>query len=253
MTARPLVSVVTGCIPSRFDLLIEAMRNLRKQTYPNLEHCIAVEGDPAAVDAAVTRTRLETIPMSRHLPTRVVGLGRHWSSFLAASMSAVPFQVAQWMARGDCLMWLADDERMLAADHIEALVDLLEETDSDFVYPYVRLVPGPGVPIAPHIVGTDPPMLGQITHCLFRAELLDYRGFTTGVGSATDWDQIEHWMAAGARWAMLPRVTFEHRIDKLGEGLDFRLGRRPLRGHRERVPVAHGLDGSRFADGEWGR
>jgi hypothetical protein len=129
------------------------------------------------------------------------------------------------------LLWVSDDERM-APDHIEALVDLLESTDSDFVYPYVRMVPGPGIDMAPNIIGSDPPELGQVTHALFRAELLDYRGFMTHVGSGTDWDQISAWMKAGARWAMLDRVTLAHRVDKRGEGPDFRAERQPLRGHQ---------------------
>jgi hypothetical protein len=231
-----LVSIITGTIPSRFDLLVEAMANLRSQTYANVEHCIAVEADNrAVVHETVARIKAEAERLGCADSTHVVGLGRWWSRYLAASMSTVPFQVAQWMASGPLCLWWADDERAIVDDHIEALVDLLETEDADFVYPYVRLVPAPGIPMPAHIIGSDPPYLGQITHALFRSDLLDYRGFTPGIGSATDWDQIEAWMQAGARWAMLPRVTFEHRLDKLGEGDDFRSERRPLRGHRERV------------------
>lgn len=231
--SRPLVSALTGTIPPRLDLACELIRHLAEQTYPHLEHCIAVEGPPDEAEATAARLREEA--ERTHVPTRVVALGRWWSRFLAASMSTVPFMVAQWMARGDAICWWADDERALVPDHVERLVDLLEATDSDFVYPYVRLVPGPGVPLIPHVIGSDPPMLGQITHALFRAELLDYRGFTTHVGSATDWDQTKHWLAAGAKWAMLDDVTFEHQIDKLGEGENFRAERQPLRGHKERA------------------
>jgi hypothetical protein len=235
MTNRPLVSVITGTIPSRFDLLAEAMANIRSQSYQHIEHCIAVEGENrAVVHETVARIKQEAERLGCADTTHVVGLGRWWSRYLAASMSTAPFLVAQLMASGPLQMWLADDERM-EPDHIEALVSLLEETDSDFVYSYARLVPGPGVPITPMVIGSDPPMLGQITNALYRTDLLDYRMFTFGVGSATDWDQVSHWMKAGARWAMLDRVTLVHQIDKLGEGPDFRPERRPLRGHRERT------------------
>lgn len=235
MTDHPLVSCITGTIPSRFDLLCEAMANIRSQTYTNVEHCIAVEGENrAVVHETVARIKEHAERLGCADSTHVVGLGRWWSRYLAASMSTVPFRVAQDMTSGPLCMWWADDECALVPDHIEALVDLLEETDSDFTYPYVRLVPAPGIPMAPHIIGSDPPRLGQVTHALFRSDLLDYRGFTTGVGSATDWDQIDAWIKAGARWAMLPRVTFSHRLDKLGEGDQFIATRRPLRGHRER-------------------
>lgn len=234
MSEHPLVSIITGTYPPRVEDAIELMRHVREQDYPNLEHCIAVEGDPDEVEATVLRLQLEARALSRGVRTRVVGLGRWWSSFLAGSISTAPFLVSQLLARGPLQMWLADDERM-ASDHIASLVDLLDATDSDFVYSYVRLIPGPGVPLIPHAIGSYPPMLGQITNALYRVELLDYRMFAFGVGAATDWDQVSHWLSAGARCAMLDRVTLEHRIDKLGEGPDFRPDRQPLRGQMERA------------------
>jgi glycosyltransferase involved in cell wall biosynthesis len=227
---HPLVSCITGTW-QRHELLKGAIENIEAQTYPNIEHIVVSDGPDPELAALMDYWQHPT----KRVHLTFAECGRHWSSFLAASTSTVPFQVAQWMARGDYLMWWADDERALVPDHTEALVDLLEETDADFVYPYVRLTSGPGVPMEPHIIGSDPPALGQITHALFRAELLDYCGFTPHVGSATDWYQIERWMQAGARWAMLPRVTFEHRLDKIGEGSTFRAERQPLRGHRGRV------------------
>lgn len=228
---RPLVSIITGMIPERLELLYAAMVNIREQTYRPLEHCIAVEGERADTDEAAAAIRAMAMTadgaVGRFLPTRAVGLGRWWSRYLTASTSAVPFQVAQWMSRGELLAWWADDERALEADHVEALVDLLESSGSDFVYPYVRLW-DKDRPEQALVIGSDPPRLGQITHCLFRADLLDYRGFTPGVGAATDWDQVRHWMAAGARWAVLDRVTFEHRLDKHGDELDGRSQKRLL-------------------------
>ena len=222
--SRKLVSVITGTY-NRHDLLLEAIENVREQTYRPLEHCIVSDGPDLALRQMLGAHR------GSDVPTRFVETGRQWSQFLAASISAVPFQVAQWLASGDYLMWLSDDER-LTPDHVESLVNLLEETDSDFVYPRVEVWNPAGYQ---SVIGTDPPQLGGITHALFRAELLDYRGFTTHIGSGTDWDQIRHWMEAGARWAMLDRITLRHRIDKMGEGPDYREMRQPLRGHRERV------------------
>lgn len=229
MSERLLVSVVTGTW-QRHDLLLEAIENVRAQTYRPLEMVIVSDGP----DERLAQMVYDATANVHDVDVHFAECGRHWSSFLAASMSTAPFLVAQLLARGPLQMWLADDERM-TPDHIESLVDLLETTDSDFVYPRVRLVPGPGVSLTPYVIGTDPPMFGTITHALYRAELLDYRMFTFSVGSATDWDQIAHWMAAGARWAMLDRVTLSHRLDKLGEGDHFRAERQPLRGHKERV------------------
>jgi GT2 family glycosyltransferase len=238
--SRPLVSIITGTW-QRHDLLLEAIANVREQMYRPLEHVIVSDGpDPELRRRFWADYERYTLPSSIDHPNpqkwvsyQFIECGRHWSSFLAASISAVPFQVAQWLAGGDYLCWLADDERM-TPDHIEALVDLLEQTDSDFVYSKAELW-AKDDPSWRMVIGRDPPYLGTITNALFRADLLDYRGFTTHVGSATDWDQIQAWMSAGARWAMLDRVTLTHRLDKFGEGPDFRAERRPLRGHRERV------------------
>ncbi len=232
---RRVVSVITGTW-QRHDLLLEAIENVREQTYRPLEHIIVSDGPDDTLDFLLNgedehRWAEDGTEDPRWVPIRYAACGRHWSSFLAASISAVPFTVAQWLARGEYLMWLADDERM-TPDHIEALVDLLESTDSDFVYSKADIW-AKDDPTWRIEIGTDPPMLGTITNALFKVDLLDYRGFTTHVGAATDWDQVSAWMNAGARWAMLDRVTLSHRIDKFGEGPEFRAERRPLRGHQD--------------------
>lgn len=222
-----LASVITGTW-QRHDLLLEAIQNVREQTYWPIEHVIVSDGPDEGLRTLIFR---EQIRSDTSVPIRLVELGRNWSTFLAFSRSAVPFQVAQWMAGGEYLCWLADDERM-APDHIEALVNLLEKTDVDFVYSKSECWFAPGVNdgVQPMIIGEYPPRCGTVTNVLYRAELLDYRGFRTHVGSGTDWDQIDGWIKAGASYAMLDRVTHRHRIDKMGEGPDVRLVRQPLRG-----------------------
>lgn len=222
MTDRPLVSVITGTW-QRHDLLLEAIENVRQQTYPNIEHVIVSDGPDRELRALVSADGPSIVPIC------FAECGRHWSSFLAASMSAVPFQVAQWMARGEYLCWMADDDRF-DPDHIESLVNLLEATDSDFVYSRCRVWSVNTHPGDYEEIGTDPPALAQVTNALFRAELLDYRGFRTHIGSGSDWDQVEGWMQAGARWTMLDRVTMSHRRDKIGEGPNYRAQRHFLRG-----------------------
>lgn len=214
------------------------IENVRAQSYRPLETVIVSDGPDGTLRFLFDqedehRWADDGAEDPRWVPIRYAECGRNWSSFLAYSRSAVPFQVAQWLARGDYLCWLADDERM-TPDHIEALVDLLEERRVDFVYSKAECWYAPGVRdgAEPMTTGSDPPRCGTITNALYRAELLDYRGFRTHIGSGTDWDQVEAWMRHGASWAMLDRVTLRHRIDKLGEGDDVRLERQPLRGHR---------------------
>lgn len=215
---RKVVSVITGTY-NRPHLLAKCIQQIQEQTYKQIEHCIVHDG-PAHhnFDRIIQEAMFNE---SSTVTYKVQETGRQWSQFLTRSISAVPYQVAQWLASGDYLMWLADDEE-IAEDHIESLVDLLESEDVDFVYSQTQIWFNPelGRVLMSRIIGDELPLNGNITHTLFRAELLDYRGFMTHVGSGTDIDQIAHWIDAGASWAFLPRVTHTHRVDKFGDGLE---------------------------------
>ncbi len=190
-----------------------AIESLRQQTYRPLEHVIVSDGQDAALRAMIERVQAEADATAP--PITFVELGRNWSTFLTDSMSAVPFGVAQWMARGDLIMWLADDERLLVPDAIESMVGLLEASDADFVYPKVEFY-WRGRPEKRFVLGEPFPREGTFTHCLHRADILDvpHGGFQTHVGSANDHEQVRRWIAAGKTWAFLDRVTLSHRIDK---------------------------------------
>lgn len=238
-----LVSAITGTY-NRHDLLIESIESLAQQTYRPLEQVIVTDGrDRALITRIAQEYREYRVGPNeycyKNMTIRVTETGRQWSKFLAASITAVPFQVAQWMAQGDYLVWYSDDERM-DPTHIEKLVNLLESTESDFVYSYARIVFNQelGMKYAllpPRIIGTDPPRIGSITNALYRVELLDYRGFRTHIGSGSDHDQVLYWIECGARYAMLDEVTITHRVDKMGEGPDYKTERQPLYGHRTRT------------------
>lgn len=222
--SRKLVSVITGTY-NRPELIRKCIENVCRQTYPNVEHCIVSDGPDASLAEFIAANR-DVLPHIKFIET-----GRQWSQFLAYSISAVPYQVAQWLASGDYLCWLADDED-ITEDYIESLVDLLEAKDVDFVYSKSEIWFNPELRRAGvNVIGTDPPECGQITQALFRAELLDYRGFMTHVGSGTDWDQISTWMDYGASWAFLPEIKHSHRVDKLGD-VNARRMRQSLKGRK---------------------
>lgn len=228
-----LVSVITGTY-NRPTLINRCIENVRKQTYPVIEHCIVSDGP----DALLRIWNAQGWPQVKHervVPIKFIETGRQWSHFLANSISAVPYQVAQWLASGDYLMWLADDED-ITPDHIESLVNLLEQEDVDFVYSKSEIWFSPDLSPrwAPNVIGQPIPECGRITQALFRVELLDYRGFMTHVGSGTDWDQISTWMKEGASWAFLDRTTHSHRVDKMGDAGLNKI-RQPLRGQLVRV------------------
>jgi glycosyltransferase involved in cell wall biosynthesis len=210
---RKLVSVVTGTY-ARPRLLAKCIQEVRNQTYPNIEHCIAHDG-PAE---QIIRDIVDSSNNKSNVPIKYVEGGRQWTQFLTNSHSAIPFRMAQDLSSGDYLMWLSDDEE-ITPDHIESLVDLLEKEDVDFVYSKTEIWFSPDLPyIFPtNVIGQPIPKCGNITQCLYRAELLDYAGFEPHVGSGTDWHQINTWMQAGASWAFLDRVTHTHRVDKVRE------------------------------------
>lgn len=207
MAVRKLVSTVTGTW-ARHDLLFGMIENIRAQTYRPLEMVIVSDGpDP------VLREKVEAVRDASDVPIVFVELGRNWSTFLTNSFSAAPFMTAQLVARGDYQCWWADDERALVPDHIEKLVSLIEQYDADFAYPQVELT----WPNSSHrtVIGSNPPINGQITHCLYTAVALDMGMlFRTHVGTATDWDAIARVMSTpGARWAFLRECTFTHEVN----------------------------------------
>ena len=203
---------------------LACIQQVRAQTYRPLEHVMVHDGPNPELRRRVTADWYPEVPLIFQ------ELGRVWSDEFAYSRSAPPYQVAQLLASGPLQMWLADDEEM-DPDHIKLLVNLLEETRSDFVYSKAVWYTAPGLqPPMAYIIGTYPPRPDQITNALYRIELLDYGKFETHVGRGTDWHQVGRWMEAGARYAMLDHVTFRHRADQIG-GSDVTTEKRKLRGH----------------------
>lgn len=216
-----LVSIITGTY-ARPRELIKCIETVRAQTYPNIEHCIVHDGPLYELETETAEIIQQLIYCGNNnsnVPIKFICTGRQWSHFLANSISAVPYQVAQWLASGDYLSWLADDETM-EHNHIELLVNLLEECNVDFAYSKSEVWFNPNIDNRirlPGVIGMNPPICGQITQALYRVELLDYAGFEPHIGSGTDWYQIDTWMKAGASWAFLDKVTHTHRVDKLGD------------------------------------
>lgn len=211
---RPLVSVITPCIPSRLELLLETMHHIREQTYPNLEHCIVIEGEPGAVDGTVARVQIEVGRLGCHVPTRVVGLGRWWSHELSNSYCSAPAMVGQFLARGAYSCPWSDDERALDPEHLDKMVALLEAEDVDFVYPIVE-VWWADRPDYHRLVWADRPTEGRITHWLNRPSMIEKaKGpYRTHSEHPNDWDFVKRALDGGATWAFLPEITFQHRSD----------------------------------------
>lgn len=211
--SRPLVSVVTGTW-QRHELLLEAIENVRQQTYRPLEHVIVADGPDEALKHQVKFGAVAQSDGERFVPIIFQELGFHSSTVLTNSISAAPFMTAQLLARGEYQVWLADDERWLDPDAIANMVDTLEAYDSDFVYPRVEMTwPGSDKRA---VIGTNPPRNGQVTHMLYRRDALDKGAlFRTHVGSGTDWDAFARLMSSGCRWAFIPEILLTHMVHKV--------------------------------------
>lgn len=211
MGTRSLVSIITPTW-QRHDLLLDTIAEVRRQTYPTLEHVIVSDGEDRAARLSV-QDEQQTSSYEGFPEIRFAELGRNWSTFLPRSFGVAPLTVGALMAHGEYHMWLCDDERM-QPDHVEHLVDLIESTRADFVYPQVLMwkTSHPGIAWT---IGTDPPEHCQITHVLYRASALQKAMYRFGMpeGIENDWDMVKRWMEAGATWAMSERCSISHRAD----------------------------------------
>lgn len=204
---RPLLTVVTPTW-QRKTLLLETIKHVREQTYRNLEHVIVGDGQDAELARVMSH-------FAGGVPVHYMALARNWSGLMPDSFGIAPLTVGYLMADGEYIAPWCDDERALAPDHLERLVDLLETTGADFAYPRVRIWRN-GAPDGPEtaVIGTDPPAYCQITHYVFRASCLWRFGMPQWGTHPVDWSLIDQWMRAGATWAMLDDVTFSHRLDR---------------------------------------
>lgn len=215
---RKLVSVVTGTY-QRHDLLLEAIENVRQQTYRPLEHVIVSDGPDRAVRLMVEEQQ-QVAEYHGHPEIRFAELGFWSSGLLRDSISAAPFMVAQLLARGEYQITLSDDERFLDTDAIAKLVDNLEMYDADFSYSKAEITFAWDAQKR-DVIGCNPPRMGQITQFLYRRDALD-RGmlFRTHVGSGTDWDSVSRTMQFRlpghhpTRWVYVPEILTTHRADK---------------------------------------
>lgn len=207
------MSVITGTW-RRHELLNECIENVRQQTYPNIEHVIVSDGPDETLAEWSRWNWPRAMGDPSIVPVRLAECGRHWSGLLSDSYASAPFMVGQMVARGEYACLWADDERATDPDHLTKMVDLIESSGADFVYPIVDFW-WKDEPERRRLIWADPPVHGSITHWLYRPSMIEKAGgpYRTHVGRANDWDFIERAMRGGATWAFLPEITFSHRAD----------------------------------------
>jgi glycosyl transferase family 2 len=203
---RKLVSVITPTW-QRPELLKRCVDIVQHQTYPNMEHILVSDGIDERIMDALPGVR----PRFYVMPNELV---YNWSSILHNSFGIAPLIFGMLLSSGDYQIWFSDDDEM-DREHIEKLVNLLERTESDFVYSKCRLYMNGKTKSQGFDIGTDPPEHGQITNFLYTRELLTRPGCMPQFGThPVDIALVKQWMNAGAKWAMLDEVTFYHRADQ---------------------------------------
>jgi len=216
MPDRPLVSVITPTW-QRHDLLLETVRHLGEQDYPNLELVVVSEGPDRELRHqlwAAGNRPVDLFTDGGRMSLSLYELGRNFSGMWPESFGVAPLTVGMFMARGDLQLWWSDDDRALTTEHVSKLVAHLERTGAGFVYPKVRIWRN-GEPDGPEtsVIGTDPPRHGQITHFLYRVELLRYGPPSFG-SHPCDIALVNHWLSRGVACSMLDEVTYTHRLDQ---------------------------------------
>ena len=128
------VSVITPTTGNSF--LKDCIESVRNQTYKNVEHIVVVDGqsrwkaaDPILYDAQFPRggasnDQLIVLPK----PT---GTDRYNGHRVYGGVT--------YFADGDYHLWL-DDDNMLEPDHIEKLVNLVQEKNLDWAYSFRKII-----------------------------------------------------------------------------------------------------------------
>lgn len=171
------VSAITAAIPSRLDRLAEAAESVRAQTVPVDEHLIGIDYARRGTARVVTQLALA--------------------------------------ARNEWVATLEDDDLWLP-NHVAVLRQGVWEHEDhvDILYPYCRVEGRDWSPNAPF----DPERLKRenyipATALIRRSLIADLGGWREGVQHGwEDWDFWLRALAAGARFACVPVVTWIYRF-----------------------------------------
>lgn len=189
----PLVSIITPTIASRRNLLLgRCVPSVRRQTYANLEHLVVMDGPD-----------LDQQPLPNGV--RFIEMGRSWGRFTEGkSVGSIPRNVGCFLAQGDYLAYLDDDDEFLP-DHVEKLVSLIERENRDFVFSRMRRFQGKEPELE---VGNGKIECGHIgtPMVLHKAKCLLASGWPCG-GAIEDFIMFSAWDKAGLTWAYLPEIT----------------------------------------------
>src|SRR5262245_48422552 len=185
----PLVSVITPTWARHDWLLNRCIPSVLAQDYPHVEHVVVSDGpDPELAEMIDGK-----VAVFGQLPEHALG-ERHYAAAVRNH--------GLGLATGGYITYLDDDDAY-RPHHCRVLAAALDaHPGADFAY---SLMSSQG-----DTVGTDPP-----SYCNIGTPMIMHRRGTLDLGTwgpdgiAEDWDLVERWLQAGARYVHIPEITVD--------------------------------------------
>ena len=189
LARKPKVSVITPTWQRARLLTDRCIPSVAAQDYDGeIEHVIICDGPDET---------LRDVPGVRFLPEHLSQPNRGIWARLAGTR----------LATGELIAYL-DDDNSWRPDHLRLLAGAIGRDDTSFAYSRAACSNGNGCRWE---IGCAPPVFGQIDTSLImhRAGLLETASWEPS-GRPADWHLVDRWLAAGARWAFVPRITLDY-------------------------------------------
>jgi len=197
----PLVSVITPTW-NRPRTINRCIDSVWAQTYQPIEHLIVIDGPSPDMRRACAARGYTTTSRTR----RQVSLGRNWTDYSGNfSIGAAARLVGQYMAAGDYIAYLDDDDQWLP-HHLTNMVGALED-GADVVC--CRWLHGPNRGVMGATADGNPYIhVGTVTGSgiAHRAELLRHSGWGFE-GYEGDGKMVERWIESGFKCRALDEPT----------------------------------------------
>lgn len=189
LARRPKISVITPTWQRRELLTSRCVPSVLAQDYAGeIEHVIVSDGPDEA---------LAGVP-------GVVFLDSHRTALNKGILARI---TGTRLATGELLAYL-DDDNAWRPDHLRLLEAAIAGRDASFAYSRAACSNGNGCRWE---IGCAPPVFGQVDTSLIvhKRGLLETAAWEPS-GRPADWHLVDRWLAAGARWAHVPRVTLDY-------------------------------------------
>lgn len=191
---QPLVSVITPTWKRPRTVVNNAVGSVKSQTYLNIEHVVVIDGHDENTAESLNHAGYRR--SGRH---RYIELGQNWTGMYGdGSTGAVPRLVGSYLATGDIIMYLDDDNNWLPF-HVENIVSVFKHTDAEVVLTGMAF--GGPRNVQPKIGYVD---TSGIAH---KPSALKTANWTPGEGDCEDGRLVERWHEAGLKIELNPEPT----------------------------------------------